>query len=178
MIARIALLLGCGLALATAACSGGHAGTAAHNPRSSATAHSSHLTATRWWSNSAAARGSRIDPTQPDAAASRLHASRAEYCRMLEQTVAAQHSILPGVTTNDPALLTSTRAFVAELEAVAPSAVAQPWRVLGPAVTSLVASRGDLAKVHRVDAAAVQRAANAIAADAKRSCGVDLAATS
>jgi hypothetical protein len=54
-------------------------------------------------------------------------------------------SIFPSVTANDPALLTSTRAFSAELEAVAPSSVAGPWQVLGSAVINLVESGGDSA---------------------------------
>lgn len=49
----------------------------------------------------------------------------------------------PDVTANDPALLTSTRAFTAELEAVAPSSVAGPWQVLGRAVITVVESGGD-----------------------------------
>jgi hypothetical protein len=88
--------------------------------------------------------------------------------------VAAGKSILPGVTANDPALLSSTRAFLAELQAVAPATVAGSWQVLGPAVITLVESGGDSAAVKKVDAAAVRKAAGAVAADAKRSCGVDL----
>jgi hypothetical protein len=57
---------------------------------------------------------------------------------------------------------------------VAPASVAGPWRVLGNAVITLVASGGDTAKVKGVDAAAVREAASTVAADAKRSCGVDL----
>src|SRR5207237_72463 len=102
------------------------------------------------------------------------------------QTLAAGHTILPNVTANDPALLTSTKAFVAELEAVAPSDLAGSWKVLGSAVLTFVQSGGDSTKVQGIDAAAVRTAASTVAADAmvsvpartKRSHSVWLNATS
>jgi hypothetical protein len=132
------------------------------------------LVATRWWSNSAHRVGTLLDTDHPEAGAEGLSASPIDYCGMLRQTVAAGKSILPGVTANDPALLTSTRAFLAELEAVAPASIAGSWQVLGPAVITLVESGGDLTSVKRVDAAAVRKAVSTVAADAKHSCGVDL----
>jgi hypothetical protein len=95
---------------------------------------------------------------------------------MLRLTVTAGKSILPGVTASDPALLASTKAFVAEIEKVAPHSVSSSWHVLGAAVLALVASGGDPAKVKGIDATAVQSAGSAISADAKHSCGVDLSA--
>lgn len=135
---------------------------------------SSALVATRWWSNSANTLGSVLDTKHPEAGAAGLSVSPTDYCGMLRQTVAAGKSILPGVTANDPALLTSTRAFLAELEAVAPPSVAGSWQVLGHAVITFVESGGDSTTVKRVDAAAVRKAASTVAADAKHSCGVDL----
>lgn len=130
--------------------------------------------AVRWWSNNAVSAGSTIDKLNPTAAAGRLHTSQDQYCSMLRQTVRAGRSILPNVTAKDPALLTSISAFLSELEAVAPARVAGPWRVVGSAVITLVASGGDASKVHGVDAAAVRTAVSTVAADAKHSCGVDL----
>jgi hypothetical protein len=147
-------------------------------PSTSTSATSSRIAATRWWSNGAVTEGSTIDPKNPTAARSRLQPSRGEYCAMLKQTVAAGKSILPGATADDPALLTSTKAFVAELEAVAPSSLTGPWKVLGGAVLTLVGSGGDTAKVKGIDAAAVRRSATTVAADAKHSCGVDLSRVS
>ncbi|HEX3334935.1 MAG TPA: hypothetical protein VHS54_00650 [Jatrophihabitans sp.] len=161
-----------------AACSGGSGGSVGPGSGGSAPAgaasSSATAVATRWWSNSAARSGTTIDPKNPQAAAGHLHASKADYCAMLNQTVAAGKSILPGVTANDPALLTSTKAFVAEIEAVAPPTVAGAWKELGSAVIALVGSGGDPAMVNGVDAAAVRQAASTVAADAKRSCRVDL----
>ena len=158
-----------------AACNGGGSTTVAPPADSSAaSASSSHLTATRWWSNSAGPAGSTIDPQHPDAAAAHLSPSLSEYCGMLRQTVAAGQSILPNVTANDPALLTSTKAFVAELEAVAPASIGGSWRVVGPAVLALIESGGSPMRVKGIDAAAVRKAVGTVAADAKRSCGVDL----
>jgi hypothetical protein len=165
------------VAVTAVACSGGGSGShptsAVH---SSAGARNSTTVATRWWSNSAATTGSHIDLADPTALAAKLHSSEHDYCGMLKQTLAAGKAILPGVTAQDPALLGATRAFVAELQAVAPTSVAGSWRVLGGAVTSLVAAGGNASKVKNVDAAAVQKAAATIASDAKRSCGVDLSA--
>ena len=135
---------------------------------------SSALVATRWWSNSANQLGSVLDTKDPEAGTAGLSASPTDYCGMLRQTVAAGKSILPGVTANDPALLTSTRAFLAELEAVAPASVAGSWQVVGGAVITFVESGGDSTAVKRVDAPAVRKAASTVAADAKHSCGVDL----
>jgi hypothetical protein len=163
------------LAPVAAACTSASGTTptdAASLPVSVAT--SSSLVATRWWSNSASQAGSTIDPKNPEGAAGRLQTSPTDYCGMIRQTLAAGHSILPNVTANDPALLTSTQAFLAELEAVAPSAVAGSWKVLGPAVLTIVHSGGDWTKVKGVDAAAVRKAASTVAAHAKHSCGVDL----
>jgi hypothetical protein len=175
---RLVAICAAGALLPVAACTS--SGSNAPNVASSAssTSTSSAAVATRWWSNSATKAGTRIDVKNPQAAARRLHGSKADYCSMLGQTVAAGKSILPNVTANDPALLTSTKAFVAELEAVAPSMVAGAWKVLGGAVVALVSSGGDTTKVKGIDAAAVSRAAATVAADAKRSCGVDLSSVS
>jgi hypothetical protein len=163
-----------------AACSGGGGGGGGGSAKDDATntpTTSSGVVATRWWSNSEVKAGSTIAAGSPDAAVSKLHASRTDYCTMLRQTVAAGKSILPGVSAADPALLTSSKAFVGEIQKVAPAAVASSWRVLGTAVIALVESRGDTTKATKeVDAAAVQKAGSAIASDAKRSCGVDLSA--
>ena len=158
-----------------AACTGG-SGSSGAPPNLSIgdQSFSSALVATRWWSNSANKVGSVLDTKHPEAGAAGLSASPTDYCGMLRQTVAAGKSILPNVTANDPALLISTRAFLAELEAVAPPSVAGSWQVLGPAVITFVESGGDSTSVKRVDAAAVRKAASTVAADAKRSCGVDL----
>jgi hypothetical protein len=158
-----------------AACTGG-SGAPGSGPSISVgnQSFSSALVATRWWSNSGNAAGSVLDTKHPETGAAGLSTSPTDYCGMLRQTVAAGKSILPGVTANDPALLTSTRAFFAELEAVAPSSVAGPWRVLGAAVITFVESGGDSTAVKKVDAVAVRKAASTVAADAKRSCGVDL----
>jgi hypothetical protein len=155
-----------------AGCSGDGGGNGSGAPTSS-----SGVVATRWWSNTEVKAGSTIEPGSPDAAVSKLHASRTDYCTMLRQTLAAGKSILPGVTAADPALLISSKAFVGEIQKVAPSAIASSWRVLGTAVIALVESRGDTTKATKeIDAAAVQKAGSTVASDAKHSCGVDLSA--
>jgi hypothetical protein len=146
------------LAPAAAACGGGGGGPAApsgQQPRL--------VTVTDGSSTSAQTR-----------AAAHWWSTGADYCTILRQTLRAGRSILPGVTAKDPALLASTKAFLADLEAAAPAAVAGPWHVLGHAVITLVASGGDPTKVKGVDAAAVRRAASTVAAQARHSCGVDL----
>lgn len=134
------------------------------------------ITPMRWWSNGQVEAGSTIALSGSDGAAKKLTPSRPDYCSMLKQTVAAGKSILPGVTASDPALLASTKAFVDELQHVAPASVAPSWKVLGSALVALVGSGGNPVGVKGIDVAAVQRAGSLVAADAKRSCGVDLAA--
>jgi hypothetical protein len=159
---------------ATACTSDSKSPTGSTASPASGASSSSNFVATRWWSNSAAKRESTIDAKDPESAARKLQPSRADYCGMLKQTVAAGKSILPGVTAQDPALLTSTKALMAELQAAAPASVSRPWRVLGSAVVAIVASGGDTTKVKGINGAAVQQAAAAVSADAKRNCGVDL----
>jgi hypothetical protein len=133
----------------------------------------STVVATRWWSNDAAAAGSTIDPKKPKAKAAKLHASQSEYCGMLEQTLAAGKSILPGVSASDPALLTATEAFISEVQQVAPADVAGQWRVVGDAVVQFVKSGG---KSLGTDSRAVSKAVQDISLDARTSCHVDLSA--
>ena len=140
----------------------------------SPSASTSSVAAVRWWSNSGTTAGSAISASNPLAVARTLHPSRTDYCGMLRQTVAAGKTILPGVTATDPALLTSTKAFIGELQHVAPASVAQPWQTLGSAVIALVTSGGGTTGVKGADAAAVQKASSAIASDAKHSCGIEL----
>ncbi len=164
------------LAAATMALSGctgrsaTHKAAGTHSPSGAVAAE-----ATRWWSNSAVKVGSSIDPSRPQAAVARLHPSRTDYCTMLRETVSAGRSVLPGVGAADPSLLVATKAFVAELQRVAPAPVAPSWQVLGDVVVKLVASGGDIRNV-RVDAAAVQRAGTTVAAHAKSTCHVNVSA--
>ena len=129
---------------------------------------------TRWWNDGGHSAGSRIDPANPTASAKSLHPSRQVYCDMLRQTVKAGHSILPGVSANSPALLTSTEAFLADLQGVAPAEVSAQWKVLSASVLALVKSGGK--STAGVDAAQVSTAAATVATDAKSRCGVNLAA--
>jgi hypothetical protein len=137
-------------------------------------APTSTFVATRWWSNAAVTAGSKIDPKHPDAAAKDLHPSEADYCGMLKQTLAAGKSILPDITSTDPALLTSAKAFIAEIEKVAPAGITAEWQLVGPAVLSLVKSGGDTGSLPAVDLGALTKAADAINTDSLANCGVDL----
>jgi hypothetical protein len=171
LVATAGLLVLAGVALT--GCTGGSSG---HRSSAAATLGSTPAAATRWWSNSAVKVGSAIDLAHPLAAADRLHTSQTDYCTMLRDTVSAGRSILPGVTADDPALVGATRAFVAELQRVAPQPLAASWKVLGTAIVSLVESGGDVTKVGAVDTQAVRRASTTIAEDARSSCHVDVRA--
>ena len=130
--------------------------------------------ATRWWSNPAAAKGSHIDESNPGSAANLLVPSEDVYCTMLKQTLAAGRTILPQAKAGDKALVASTRAFIAEIQGVAPVAVADEWKTLAPTLLALV-SGGQLPANTSAQAKANASAANAISADAKSNCGVSLA---
>jgi hypothetical protein len=162
------------LVVASVAGCGGAKHAAGTSPAADKSTSSSTFVATRWWSNAAGTVGSKIDPAHPDAAAAALHPSQADYCGMLKQTLAAGKSILPDITATDPALLTSAKAFIAEIEKVAPAGITAQWQLVGPAVLSLVKSGGDTGSLPAVDLGAVTKAADAIAADSLATCGVDL----
>jgi hypothetical protein len=150
---------------------------AARHPATSIDSGSAKLVATRWWSNSAVKTGSTIDKSRPDSATAKLHPSRHEYCGMLEQTLAAGKTILPGAIGSDPAFIASITAFFSELQRVAPVEINDAWRVLGQAVEALVKSGGVAPKASGRDGAAIQAASAAVAADAEKNCNVDLAGT-
>lgn len=135
---------------------------------------SSVAPATRWWSNASVTVGSTIDPAHPTAAAAQLHQSRGDYCTMLKQTLAVGKSILPSGAAADPRLLTTTDAFVAEIQAVAPAAVQAPWHVLAPVIIQLVRSGGALPTSVPTGTSVNLQAAIAINNDAKANCHVDL----
>lgn len=135
-----------------------------------------HGPAVRWWSNSGATAGSTIDPRNPAAVATQLAPDRAQYCEMLAQTMQSGKSILSGVSPQDPVLLNSAIAFVTEVQRVAPGSVAGSWRTLGPAILALIAPSSSAAPASTIDASRTAAATNAIAADAKRNCGLNLAA--
>jgi hypothetical protein len=167
---RSALLIGVAVLglgpLGLAACSSGH-------PAAGPTPTSSY-TATRWWSNSMVKLGSVIDPAHPRAGAAHLHSSRAEYCTMLSQTLHNSGSVLPGISATDPALLTSTTAFVAEIQAVAPGEVSAAWKLLGDALVALVKTGGNPTLASGVTGPQVNAASATITADARSGCGLDL----
>jgi hypothetical protein len=102
--------------------------------------------------------------------------SGTSYCGILRQTIRAGHSVLAGTNAGDPALLTATKSFVADLTAAAPDPVRSHWLVLGPALTELVGSGDKPAAISGVDSRQVSAAAASIAADAKVRCHVDLSA--
>lgn len=138
-----------------------------------ASGSSKGVAATRWWSDGVHSAGSTIDTHDPTAASAGLHPSRAHYCAVLRDTVQAGRSILPGVGADDPALLASTEAFVATLEHLAPARLASSWRTLGGALITFVRSQGTTLGAD-ASVASVQRAATAIAADAKTRCHLDI----
>jgi hypothetical protein len=133
--------------------------------------------ATRWWSNSVVSVGSTIAPADPTSAAAKLSASRDQYCQMLKQTLAVGKSLLPSAAAKDPRLLPTTEAFVAEVQAVAPASVQPSWKVLAPVILQLVRSGGALPTGPASSAASMAnnvKAAEAINADAKANCHLDL----
>lgn len=161
-----------GTAVTFAGCTAG----GSHHGQPTGGSGASTESATRWWSNNAAALGSTIAIGAPDEAAANLHPSRADYCGMLEQAVHTGQSLIPNVRASDPAMVATMTAFFTELEKVAPAEVAADWQVTGKAMLALVQSGGKAPKKAAVDAAGIRAAANRIAVDAQQSCHVDLAA--
>lgn len=133
--------------------------------------------ATRWWSNAAADKGSRIDESNPSSVANLLVPSEDTYCSMLKQTLLAGHAVLPSAKAGDKALVASTKAFVAEIQSVAPPTVVDDWRTLAPTLIALVSGKQLPANTSQ-QAKANANAAKAIGADAKTNCGLSLTASS
>jgi hypothetical protein len=127
----------------------------------------------RWWSNTLAAKGSRVDPADPAAIALRLSPSQPAYCAMLQQTLAAGRSIFPDAHAGDSALVTTTAAFLAEIGRIAPQNVAPDWATITPTIEALVAGK-PLPANSSAQAGRNQAAAAAISADAKHNCGLTL----
>ena len=166
-----------GLALTSAAATvAGCSGSGSHDGQPTGGSGTSTESATRWWSNGAAALGSTITIGQPDDVAAKLHPSRTDYCGMLEQAVHTGQSLIPNVRASDPAMVATMTAFFTELEKVAPAEVAADWQVTGKAMLALIQAGGKAPKNAAVDAASIRAAATRIAVDAQQSCHVDLAA--
>jgi hypothetical protein len=166
-----------GLALTgTAVTVAGCSASGSHHGQPTGGSSTSTGSATRWWSNNAAAIGSTIAIDAPDQAAAKLHPSRVDYCGMLEQAVHQGQSLISNVGASDPALVATMTAFFTELKKVAPAEVAADWQVTGTAMLALVQARGKAPTSAPVDGTAIRAAADRIAVDAKRSCHIDLAA--
>ena len=153
--------------IGTAACSGGSPSAA---PATSAPAQA----LSRWWSNSAVTAGSTVDPAHPYAADAQLHTSTSDYCGMLQQTLSAGRSILPGGSQNLP--LATLEAFVGELRQVAPADVAGQWRVLGDAILTFARTNGASLGTGS-NPSAVASAAADISANARTACNLNLSAS-
>ncbi|MGN6606220.1 MAG: hypothetical protein ACTHMS_04320 [Jatrophihabitans sp.] len=177
------------LLLDTAACTSSGTPRAAVNPSSpvgtgsdattgAATgAATRSFTAVRWWSDAAGGVGSPIDVQHPTSAASTLHPSRADYCRMLRQTVSAGTSLTSGVAASDPALHAATRAYLAELTAVAPTSLTSAWQKVGELLLGVVTG-GSRPSVPKGDELAkVAADADLIARDAQDRCHTSLRGT-
>lgn len=178
LAACVAIIVAIIVALTVAGCTSSKHASTSSSASSASPSGSSPATAaaTRWWSNSAATVGTTIDPANPGAAAAKLHPSQTEYCGMLKQTLDARKSILPTAGTSDPALLSGAEAFAAEIQQVAPAGITASWHVLGPAIIGLIKSGGQVPTGAAGQTAKTLQAAQAVSADAKATCKLDLTA--
>lgn len=155
------------LAVTLAGCSGS-------TPPLTAAGTSPAASTGRWWSNTAVKAGSPVDQADPGAAAAGLRSSTKDYCGMLTETMRSGRSVLTGPGAG--ASLSTLKAFVAEIEKVAPSAVSGAWQVLGPALVGFAESQGSSLGPHTADASRLAAAAQQISSHASSVCKVDLAA--
>ena len=152
----------------------GCGGSSHHSAAKATAAATGTSAATRFWDNGAEPAGSTIDPAHPTLAAADLHSDRTTYCHVLSSTLAAGHSVLGGVKAGDPSLATTTQAWLADIRAVAPSALASDWQTVSNALLALIEPSTSSTKPA---ASSVSAASQAIAADAKASCSLELAPT-
>jgi hypothetical protein len=166
-IASVMLMTGCG---AGAHPSSSTAPSAAVSPAG--------VAAARWWSDSAAAKDSTIRATDPSFAAAKLRPDRATYCSLLSQT---QQSIaMIARTYSGQRLQVAVTAFLDELEAVAPGALAQEWRTVGSSMLAVIDSQGRSGKAllpAGMTKNDVNAASKRISADASSECNLTLAAS-
>lgn len=169
------LLAGTALAAGLSACSSNSGSTATH-PGTSSSVSSGSVNfagaATRWWSDSAGTSGSTIDISNPTSAASAVHPSQSVYCGILTATANATKSQLTAMQTKNAASVATLRAFVAELEASAPTEVSSAWRTLGGALLALVDSKAGHASTGTASSAQISAASQAIVANAEQKCGL------
>lgn len=132
---------------------------------------SAQVPPSRWWTSPAGGVGSNIDVERPEAGAAGLHPDRAVYCDVLRSSMQAKHNPLLAQGTSGTNLILTTRALLAELEALSTGSVHTAWEVLSPALIEAL----------RATAAPTPPATNVVASiaeisdDAKSACGVDLA---
>ncbi|MCU1689990.1 MAG: hypothetical protein JWN61_2093 [Pseudonocardiales bacterium] len=173
-----------GLATALAACTSGggtapapsSADTTMTAPAPSASATNAALApGTRWWAVPGAPAGSTVDPGDPRSVAESLTADAQAYCAVLAATAAygtgllgaaPSQTLAPGSGPTAPGDEAVAQAWLAELQALAPTAdLRAAWVVLAAAVTA------------GADPAAVAQlgpATDLIAGQAAAACGVSL----
>lgn len=170
------LLTGAAITAGLTACSGssGPSGSSASTAVSISPV-SNGQTATRWWSDSAGSSGSTIDLGDPTAAASGVHPSQPEYCGILKATANATKAQLSTMQTKNAASVATLQAFVAELQASAPSEVSGAWKVLGGALLALVNSKAGHVSTGTATSAQIEAASQAIVRNAEQKCGLTAA---
>lgn len=127
----------------------------------------------RWWSSPAGGVGSQIDVEQPEKGASALRPDQHAYCAILQSSVRSGHNPLTAQSTSESNLLVTTRAWLAELEALSDGPISGAWKTLGPALLAVLQQSQATAKPNP----AVLDAVTVISNDARSTCGVDLSQT-
>lgn len=125
----------------------------------------------RWWSSPAGKTGSVLDVEQPERAAAGLAPDTTAYCAMLKSSMSSPLNPLGAPQrprTSD--LVISTRAWLAELEALSGGAVAEAWKTMGPSFLSAI-SPGQSESVASPE---IDSAISVISIDANDRCHLDL----
>jgi hypothetical protein len=91
----------------------------------------------RWWTDVAGSSGSTIDTANPTAAAASLKPDLPTYCKVLSDTVAS-HNVFQSASGTDPGVVTATKAWIAEISALAPTEVSQAWQTYGNGINALL----------------------------------------
>ncbi|SOD74779.1 hypothetical protein SAMN05892883_3970 [Jatrophihabitans sp. GAS493] len=148
-------------------------------PAGGATSSNKPVIPTRWWSDAAGSAGSKIDISNPTAAAAALKPDSKTYCSVLSDTLSSGKSVFSGAASTDPGIATSTKAWIAELTALSPTELHASWNTFGDALTALLvsaskASGAALPKQSQSEQNAVSAATAAIGSQARSVCNVDL----
>jgi len=128
----------------------------------------------RWWTDAAGAEGSLIDVANPTAASAALKPDLPTYCKVLSDTLVS-HNVFQSASGFDPGIVTASKAWIAEVSALAPTDLTAAWRTYSVAFLALLESGTKKSSpAFPSTSAEVPAARQAIVTHAKSACNLTI----